>query len=116
MKNILKEKSLDFAASILEFSDTLKEKKMFEVSNQLVRSASSIGANIYESEYAESQSDLLHKLKISEKEASETHFWLELCSRNKHIEVPKEIIASLIEIKRLLGASIVTIKKNLNKL
>jgi four helix bundle protein len=54
MKNILKEKSIDFAAAVLEFSDSLKEKKMFEVSNQLIRSASSIGANIYESEYAES--------------------------------------------------------------
>jgi four helix bundle protein len=115
MKNILKEKSIDFAAAVLEFSDSLKEKKMFEVSNQLIRSASSIGANIYESEYAESQSDLLHKLKISEKEASETQFWLELCSRSKHIEVPQELKDSLTEIKKILGASVVTIKKNLNR-
>ena len=116
MKNILREKSLDFAAAILEFSECLKEKKMFEVSNQLIRSASSIGANIYESEYAESQSDLLHKLKISEKEASETQFWLELCSRNKQIEVPENIISDLTQIKKLLAASIITIKKNLNRL
>ncbi len=116
MKHILKERSLDFAATIISFCDLLKEKKMFEISNQLIRSASSIGANIYEAEYAESPSDLLHKLKISEKEASETQFWLELCSRNKQIEVPQDILRKLSEIKRMLGASIITIKKKLNKL
>ena len=54
------------------------EKKEFVISKQLYRSATSIGANIAESTYAQSDADFVHKLKISLKEASESKYWLEL--------------------------------------
>lgn len=106
MKNILKEKSMDFSLEIIDLSDALKQIRMYEIASQLVRSGTSIGANIYESEFAESKNDLIHKLKISEKEAAETMYWIKLCNRSKKISINENTINSLIEIQKILSASI----------
>lgn len=75
-KNIIVEKSTEFALEIIEFTSLLKKEKHYEISSQLFRSGTSIGANINESQHAESRKDFIHKLKIAAKEASETRYWL----------------------------------------
>ncbi|NLN25726.1 MAG: four helix bundle protein [Bacteroidetes bacterium] len=71
-ENVVKQKSFDFALKIIELQKILVEQKEFVMSKQIMRSATSIGANIRESEYAESKADFIHKLAIALKEANET--------------------------------------------
>ena len=77
-KNVVKEKSFMFACEVVSLHKMLIERKEFVLSRQLLRSGTSIGANIRESEQAESKADFIHKLAIALKEANETEYWLEL--------------------------------------
>ena len=79
--------SMDFAVSIIELVKSLKEKRESIISNQIGRSGTSIGANIYEAKYAQGKKDFISKLEIALKEASETGYWLELLYRTKYIDV-----------------------------
>lgn len=79
--------SEDFGVDIMGLSEYLEKNKVHPaVITQILKSGTSIGANICESLYAESQSDFIHKLKISQKEASETRFWLKILYRSNKIE------------------------------
>ncbi len=81
-KNVIKEKSLDFALEIVDLSKRLKYvEKEYALADQIMRSGTSIGANIREAEFAESGADFIHKLSIALKEANETDYWLELIYR-----------------------------------
>jgi four helix bundle protein len=66
------QKSLAFSIAIIKHCDILCEKKKFIISNQLLKSGTSIGANVFEAQYAESRLDFIHKMKIAQKEANET--------------------------------------------
>lgn len=66
--------SFDFALEIIEYTEILEEKRKFIIAKQLMRSGTSIGANIHESQNAESRVDFIHKLKIGAKEACETEY------------------------------------------
>ena len=109
-KNQLREDSIDFA---LEVSDICEEIKGCSVYvNQLLRSSSSIGANIHEARYAQSRADFIHKLEIALKESSETDYWLELLFRKKKL-TEKQYISLRNKsgsIRRRLIASITTAK------
>lgn len=75
-----------FAIKIIELDKYLREeRKERRMSDQVFRSATSIGANIFEAKYAESPSDYIHKLSISQKEANETIFWLRLLRNTNYI-------------------------------
>lgn len=74
--NIIVEKSFKFALKIVAFCELLEDKKKFVVSRQLLRSGTSIGANIREAQNAESKVDFIHKFKLAAKEADETEYWL----------------------------------------
>ena len=76
--NIIKEKSFSFAVDIVSIYKILNERKEFVLSKQLLRSGTSIGANVREAEHAQSKADFIHKLSISLKEANETEYWLDL--------------------------------------
>lgn len=81
-KNVVKEKSLDFALEIVDLSKRLKhEEKEFALADQIMRSGTAIGANIREVEYTESGADFIHKLSIALKKANETDYWIELIFR-----------------------------------
>ncbi len=83
------ELSEQFALNIVNCYEFLcQEKKEYTMSKQLLRSGTSIGANIAESLYAESDADFIHKLRIAQKEASETRFWLRLLFRRRYITEP----------------------------
>ncbi len=105
-KNIILEKSFDFGLSIIYLYKELTERKEFIISKQLLRSWTSIGANLMESNSWESKKDFLHKISISLKEAQETFYWLTLLEKSKltelnytkHIKDVNEIIAILTKI------------------
>ncbi len=86
-ENIIKDKSFAFALRIVKLYQYLCEtKKEFVLSKQVLRSGTSIGANIRESEHGQSKADFIHKLSISLKEANETDYWLELLFRSGYLD------------------------------
>ncbi|MHA8065952.1 four helix bundle protein [Aquirufa sp. ROCK2-A2] len=87
MKNQnVQNKSLNFARDIYLLSKKLDNKKEFIISNQILRSGTSIGANLQEGYFAESHKDYIHKLSISLKELNETIFWLDLLQLEEIVE------------------------------
>lgn len=114
-ENILGEKALPFAARILKlYRYLLKVKKETIVSKQIVRSGTSIGANINEGNYGQSRADFIAKLQISLKEAAETEYWLNLLILADYIEKPlgQSLLQDCRELKRMLVASLNTAKSN----
>ena len=114
-ENIIKNKSFDFALRIVKLYQYLvSDKKEFVLSKQLLRSGTSIGANIRESEHAESKADFIHKLSISLKEANETEYWLELLHRANYFdeEAYKSLMSDCMELLKLLTSIIKTAKRN----
>lgn len=76
--SVIREKSMSFAIRIVKLKRFLQYNKEFDISGQLVRSGTAIGALVREAEYAESKADFVHKMRIALKEANETSYWLEL--------------------------------------
>ena len=112
-RNIILEKSLEFALEIIEYSELLEAQRKYVIRNQLLKSGTSIGANIHEAQSCESRADFIHKLKIAAKEAQETSYWLTLC--NKSTTYPSNFVLpqKLEEILKLLSSIISTSKRNL---
>lgn len=111
-KNIIVDKSFQFALNIIDFCELLEKKKKFVIANQLLKSGTSIGANIYESQNAESKVDFIHKMKIAAKEANETEFWLLLCKYAPTYPTNEELLNDLAELIKILGKIISTSKKS----
>lgn len=112
-ESILLDKSKDFAIRIINLCKYLNnEKKEYVMSNQILRSGTSIGANIREARFAFSKNDFIYKMTISLKEASETQYWLELLTATKYInqEASKSLIDDCIEIIKMLHATVKTSK------
>jgi four helix bundle protein len=86
LKSNIQNKSLKFARNVYRLCKRLEHKKEFIISNQLLKSGTSVGANLRESYFAESKSDYIHKLSISLKEINESLYWLELLFLEKIIE------------------------------
>ena len=111
--SILQEKSKDFALQIIKMCNEIKLSKRESVlTNQLIRSGTSIGANIREAMYAHGKADFIAKLQIALKECSESEYWLELLIESGYYE-DKRILEQCVEIKKLLISSINTAKNNL---
>lgn len=85
-KNVLKDKSFDFALFIIKLYQSLVANKEYIMSKQLLRCGTSIGAMVRESQNAESSADFIHKLSVAQKECDETLYWLELLNRSGYIE------------------------------
>lgn len=114
MNSPLLDKSLDFATQVVLFyEDYSKTKKDTTIAKQLLRSATSVGANINEAIYGNSKADYISKLHISLKETGESIYWLTLLKRTNLIEYNFDELLSLTEeIKRMLIASLNTAKEN----
>ena len=113
--NILAEKSIAFAIRIVKCSKHLQiNKNEFIMSKQLLRSGTSIGANIHESVYAQSRADFISKLSISLKEASETSYWLTILHETEYLDqnIFKSFKTDIDEIIRIIISAIKTAKKN----
>jgi four helix bundle protein len=114
--NIIQNKAFQFSLSIIELYKKLIEEKEFILSKQLLRSATSIGANIEEANAGISKKDFISKLSISSKEARETRYWLRLYQESKltSINVEKELKA-VEEIIRILTAIVKTSQTKLKE-
>jgi four helix bundle protein len=106
-------KSFAFSVSIISYCEYLENKRKYTIAKQLLRSATSIGANVFEAQYSESRLDFIHKMKIALKEANETYYWLSLCEKIDGLPVKQEILGEIREIKLILSKIVVTGKKNL---
>ncbi|MBO4693075.1 MAG: four helix bundle protein [Clostridia bacterium] len=114
-ENILIDKSIDFAARIIKLRKFLEEKqKEHIISKQIVRSGTSIGANINEAQYGNSKADFISKLHISLKETAETEYWLRLLNKSEYVDEKlfKSLLDDCLELKKLLISSINTAKNN----
>ena len=116
-KNILLEKVDAYSNRIIRLYKYLKDvEKEFILSKQLLRSGTSVGANIAESQSAQSSADFIHKLEVALKEAKETHYWLEKLLVGEYInEVGyKSMSNDNVEIIKLLTSIIITKKRNIS--
>ena len=109
-ENILHEKTMNFTIRIVKMCQFLGEKKKeYIMSKQLLRSGTSIGALVRESQHGESTADFVHKLSIALKEANETAYWIELQLRSAYIDMEmfasinddcQEIVSLLVKITK----------------
>lgn len=106
-------KSKQFALNIIDICNRIKtERKESVLTNQLLRSGTSIGANIREAFFAHSKADFVAKLQIALKECSETEYWLELLTESRYYS-DVTILEMCLEIKKMLIASINTSKSSI---
>lgn len=112
--NIVQKKSYDFALRIVKLCIWLKEQKHFELSSQLLRSGTSIGANVEEGLAGHSRKDFLHKMNVATKEARETRYWLRLLKDSDILSESQagSIINESDELVRILTSIVKTGQEN----
>jgi len=112
-ENIIIQKSYAFALEIIQLYKILVEKKEFVLSKQVLRSGTSIGANIHEAIASESKKDFIHKLGVAVKKARETSYWLSLLKDSNYIspEDFNRLSLNCNEIIRILNSIILTTKE-----
>ena len=110
--NILVDLSMDFSVEIVNLCDSIKGKSV--LTNQILRSGTSIGANIHEANYAHSRADFISKMQIALKECYETEYWLKLFVRTNIISEEKynKLKNASGKIRKILISSINTAKTN----
>ena len=110
--NILIDLSMDFSVAVVNLCDSIKGKSV--LTNQIIRSGTSIGANIHEANYAHSRADFVSKMQIALKECYETEYWLKLFMRTNIIneETYKKLKNDCGKIRKILISSINTAKSN----
>ncbi len=116
MDNIIEEKSYQFAVRIVKLCGILeKEKKQYVLSKQLLKSGTSIGANIAESQQAQSRKDFVSKINIALKEATETKYWLRLLHDTGFLSDIEfdSIFNDAVEIEKIIVAIVKTSKIDL---
>jgi four helix bundle protein len=114
-ENVLRDKSYKFALRIVKLYKHLAEdKKEYVLSKQILRSGTSIGANIAEGNQAQSKPDFIHKLSIAHKESFETEYWLCLLRDGEFIteKQAESLIIDCQEVQKILTSSIKTAKAN----
>ena len=113
-KNKLLDLSFEFAVAIVNLVDSITAPKSSYMIDQLARSATSVGANIHEAQYAQSKKDFVAKLEIALKESNETSYWLKLMYETKRIDISTYQQTEKLcgNIRRLLIASCTTAKEN----
>lgn len=115
-EGILKNKSMNFAIRIVNLYNFLNETKQERImSKQILRSGTSVGANIREGLFAESPADFIHKYSVAQKEYSETLYCLELLNKTNYITTEQYVSldTDCTELMKMITSSIITRKKNL---
>jgi four helix bundle protein len=114
----LRDRSVEFAVSVLSLVDGLPNTaKGWEIGRQMVRSGTAIGANLREADNALTDADFAHKCSIARKEASEIHYWLELCQRTAMLrgEPFDAAIREADELTRILSAIVKRTQEHMSK-
>lgn len=112
-ENAILKLTIEFSIEAISFVELLEEKRKFVVANQLLKSSTSIGANVHEAQNAESKADFIHKLKIAHKEANETMYWLIICEQALSYPTNKQLKDKLEVIIKILSKIISSTKNNL---
>mgnify|MGYP000008766144 CR=1 FL=1 len=102
MKNPVVDKSIEVALLIIEYCEVLQTERKYVISRQLLKSGTSIGANVHEAQNAESKADFIHKIKIATKELEETKYWLILCEKSKNYPTHNELTPKVKELGLIL--------------
>jgi four helix bundle protein len=108
--NIILKKTIAFSLAIIEYAEHLEQEKKYVIARQLLKSGTSIGANVHEAQNAESRPDFIHKFKIAAKEVEETKYWLILCQNSKNYPPCDHLIGLLGEIEKIITKIISTSK------
>lgn len=101
-ENIILKKTIEFSLAVITYSELLESHKKYVISKQLLKSGTSIGANVHEAQNAESKSDFIHKFKIAAKEVEETKYWLILCKNSKSYPPCDHLSELLMEIEKII--------------
>ncbi len=110
-RNEILDLSFEFALEIIEFSELLESNRKYVIARQILKSGTSIGANIREAQSCESRADFIHKLKIAHKEAIETDYWLLLCEKVENYPPPPIAMKTMmLSIEKLLNKIISSAK------
>ena len=112
-ENIIETKTFEFSLQIIELYKNLIEEKEFILSKQLLRSATSIGANVREASAAFSKKDFAHKMSLASKEARETKYWLALLEKSNLTNLNFD--AYLIEIDHIINIITKIVKTSMDK-
>jgi four helix bundle protein len=112
-KNEILELTFGFAVNIVKYTDLLEENRKFVLARQILKSGTSIGANAREAQSSESINDFIHKLKIADKEALETEYWLQLCKASPGYPDPGILLDDIVRIRKILNAIIKTSKSKI---
>lgn len=104
--------AIELSLMIVKYVGLLEKEGKYVIGKQILRCGTSIGANIIEAQSAESRPDFIHKMKIADKEAHETWYWLYLCEKSEGYLFDRSISQKLDEVMRLLNAIIKTSKTN----
>jgi four helix bundle protein len=117
MNNPIKDKSFEFAITIVEtYKFLVQEKKEYILSKQVLRSGTSIGAEVSEATYAQSKKDFIHKMSIAEKEASETVYWIKLLFQTDYFDAKQYdlLLYKSEELLKILTSILKSSKNNPN--
>lgn len=112
--NIIVDKSSNFSVRIIKLNKYLNSKGEFVISKQILRSGTSIGANVSEAIHAQSRADFLSKMNIALKEASETEYWINVLHKSKIINDKEyqSIYQDILSIKKILISIVKSTKEN----
>ena len=109
-ENLIVKLTPEFAIEVVKYCDILENMKKYVIAKQLLRSGTSIGANVREAQNAESKPDFIHKFKIAAKEAEETEYWLLICKNSTGYPDIDVLLEKLKSIQKILNRIIVSSK------
>lgn len=109
--NPLLKLSIEFSISVIDYCEQLESMKKLVLAKQLLRSATSIGANAMEAQNPESKADFIHKIKFAAKEADETQYWLLLCDYSKNYPDCKVLLDKLESLTKIISKILYTSKR-----
>ncbi len=107
--------TFNFSLRVIEYCELLETMKKFCLARQLLKSGTSIGANVWEAQNSESKSDFIHKFKIAAKEVYETKYWTYLCQHSKSYPDSSHLITDLESISKIITKIISTSKRTLKE-
>lgn len=111
-RNEILELSFEFSIKVIDFCEQLLLDRRFVIGNQLLKAATSIGANVREAQSPHSRNDFISKMVIASKEARETEYWLLLCQVSPHYPNPHQLLDMNLSIKKLLSKIISSSRGN----
>ena len=112
--NLIVDLTFEFALNIIKYVELLEKEKKYVIAKQLLKSGTSIGANVREAQNAESKADFIHKMKIAAKEADETEYWLLLCKKSEGYYDCTHLLNSCDSIIKILSKIIASSKSRVN--